>query len=298
LTWTKNQATIQRIKDLGETETLEILPLIDWQTADEHLVGEAGVSYLIKTDKSAILFDVGFNSKQSDPSPLLHNMKYLGVSVDDFHTIVITHNHMDHVGGKRWSDQKTFSFGNEQIDLGVKKVLTPISMTYPGLSPILTENPTKISAGVTTTGVIANQLFFSGLTPDQAIAVKVIGKGVVLIVGCGHQTLSKLLERIEVMFDEPLYGLIGGLHYPVTDSRMTIYGVNIQKYFVTGKTPWDPITMKDVGENIKLLKKKNPSIVALSAHDSCDGSIEEFRKAFGTRYRDLNVGERIFIGSH
>ena len=294
--WVKNQAEIRKIKDLGATQILEIFPLIDWQTVNENLIGEVGVSYLIKTDQSTILFDLGLNGKQSDPSPLLHNMKHIGVAVDNIDAIVISHNHRDHVGGSRWSSQKTFSFGNEQIDLDVKKVFTPLPMTYPGLSPIYTENPTKISAGVTTTGVIANQLFFGGLTSEQAIAVNVLGKGIVLIVGCGHQTLPKLLERAEALFDAPVYGLIGGLHYPVTDSRMKFFGVNFQKYFGTGKTPWAPLTLKDVRENINLLKKISPGIVAISAHDTCDVSIEEFRKAFGVAYRDIKVGETITVG--
>jgi 7,8-dihydropterin-6-yl-methyl-4-(beta-D-ribofuranosyl)aminobenzene 5'-phosphate synthase len=295
--WNQNQATIQKIKDLGTTQTLEVLPLIDWYTSNEQLIGEPGVSYLIKTDQSIILFDVGLNSKQTDPSPLLHNMKHLGVTIDDIDTIVISHNHGDHVGGRKWSNQMTFSLGNEQIDLGVKNVFTPVPMTYPGLSPICTKNPTKLSAGVTTTGIIANQLFFGGLTAEQAIAVNVLGKGIVLIVGCGHQGLDKLLERAEVLFDTPVYGMIGGLHYPVTDSRLAIYGVKVQKYFVTGKTPWELLTLQDVRNNINLLKMMNPGIVALSAHDSCDASIKEFHKTFGANYRDVKVGETIIVGS-
>ena len=295
--WNKNQAAIQKVKELGTTQTLEVLPLIDWHTSNEQLTGEPGVSYLIKTDQSTILFDVGLNSKRIDTSPLLHNMKHLAVTIDAIDTIVISHNHRDHVGGRIWSENMTFSLGDEQIDLGKKKVFTPIPMTYPGQSPVCTENPTKISAGVTTTGVIANQLFFGGLITEQAIAVNVLGKGIVLIVGCGHQGLDKLLKRAEVLFDTPVYGLIGGLHYPVTDSRLMIWGVKVQKYFVTGKTPWDSITLKDVRNNINLLKKRKPEIVALSAHDSCDASIEEFRKSFGVNYRDVKVGEAIVVGS-
>lgn len=295
--WIKNQAAIQKIKDFGTTKTLEVLPLIDWYTADTKLMGEPGISYLIKTDKSAVLFDVGLNGKQSDPSPLLHNMKLLGLDTDDFDTIVISHNHRDHVGGRIWAGQKTFSLGNKQIPLSGKKALTPTPMSYPGLSPITAENPTKISLGVATTGVIVTQLFFGGLTAEQAIAVNVEGKGIVLIVGCGHQSIPKLLERVEGLFNEPVYGLIGGLHYPVTDSRVIIRGIKFQKYYGTGKTPWEPLTIEDVRNNINLLKKINLSIVALSAHDSCDASIEEFRKAFGEKYRDIRVGETIVVGN-
>lgn len=295
--WSKNQAAIQKIRNLGATKTLEILPLVDWYTSNDQLMREPGVSYLIKTDQSTILFDVGLNSKQSDPSPLLHNMKQLGVGIDAIDTIVISHNHRDHVGGKRWSELMTFSLGNEQTDLGTKSVFTPAQMSYPGLSPICTENPTKISTGVVTTGIIANQFFFLGLTPEQAIAVNVSGKGIVLIVGCGHQTLGKLLERADALFDMPVYGIVGGLHYPVTESRAIIYGIEVQKYFGTGKAPWEPMTLNDVRNNINILKKIKPRIVALSAHDSCDASIEEFRTTFGKNYRDVKVGEPIVVGN-
>lgn len=215
--WQLKQSNIRKIKNMGVTKTLEILPLIDWYTRDEYLKGEAGVSYLIKTDKCTILFDVGLNSNQSDPSPLLHNMGQLGISLDEIDIIVISHNHLDHVGGDKWSNLKTFSLTNYQLDLSDKIVYTPIPMIYPGLSPICAENPTVISEGVTTIGVISNQLFFLGYTPEQTLAVNVEGKGIILIVGCGHQTLLKILDRAEALFDEPIYGIIGGLHYPVTD---------------------------------------------------------------------------------
>jgi|GEM_PF-177430 7,8-dihydropterin-6-yl-methyl-4-(beta-D-ribofuranosyl)aminobenzene 5'-phosphate synthase len=296
--WQLNQSNIRKIKNLGATKTLEILPLIDWHTCNESLKGEAGVSYLVKTDKCTILFDVGLNSDQIDPSPLLHNMKQLGITLDDFDVIVISHNHLDHVGGGKWSELKTFSLTNYQLDLGEKIVYTPIPMTYPGLTPILAENPTVISECVTTIGVISNQLFFLGYTPEQALAVNVEGKGIVLIVGCGHQTLPKILERAEALFEEPIYGIIGGLHYPVTDSRLILQGLKIQMYAGTGKVPWSPITIEEVKNNINLLKKLNPGVVGLSGHDSCDESIEAFRTAFPGIYRDIKVGEKIVIGRH
>ena len=295
--WIENQKTIQKIQDLGATQTLEVLPLVDWHTSNEQLIGESGFSYLIKTDQSTILFDTGFNGKQSDPSPLLHNMKQLGVGIDSIDVIVISHNHIDHVGGRRWQEQRTFSLGNEQIDLGVKKVFTPIPMTYPGLSPICTESPTKISSGVTTIGVITNQLFFSGMTSEQAIAVNVLNKGIVLIVGGGHQTMGKLLKQTEALFDTPIYGMIGGLYYLVSDSRMIINGVKVHKYFGTGKPPWESLTLKDVKNDINLLKNKKPGIVAISTHVSSDASINEFRKIFRDNYRDVKVGETIVVGN-
>lgn len=297
--WQQKQSAIRKTKNLGTTKTLEIIPLIDWYTPDDSLKGEAGVSYLIKTDQSTILFDVGRNADQSDPSPLLHNMKQLGVTLDDFDTLVISHNHGDHVGGRQWGRQKTFSLTNHQINLGQKRVYSPIPMTYPGLNPIYAENPMIISKGVATIGVISTHMFFLGLTPEQALAVNVADRGIVLIVGCGHQTLSKILERAEALFDEPIYGIIGGLHYPVTDSRiLTMSGIKLQMYFGTGKVPWERITIEEVQNNIALLKKHNPGVVGLSPHDSCNASLAAFRQAFPGIYKEIKVGEKIVIGKH
>lgn len=136
------------------------------------------------------------------------------------------------------------------------------------------------------------------MTPEQALAVNVEGKGIVLISGCGHQTLPKIIERAEALFDEPIYGMIGGLHYPVTDARLVWKGIKIQMYYGTGKVPWEPITMEEVQNNIEFLRKRNPGVVGLSSHDSCDGSVEAFRSSFPGIYKDIRVGEKIVIGRH
>ncbi len=284
-----------RVGDVGVTKTLEILPLVEWRSNDEELKVETGVSYLVKTDESCILFDLGLNSGQEDPSPLLQNMDRLGVSLDDIDTIVISHNHGDHVGGGNWSKDKTFSVTGRQIDLRGKRVFTPVPMTYPGLKPIHSEGPTKISEGIWTIGTISNSLFRFGLTKEQALAVNVEGKGIVLIVGCGHQTLPRILERTEDLFEEPIYGIIGGLHYPVTGGPIRIFGLYPHRLFGTGKLPWDPVTEEEVQENIGILESRNPRLVALSSHDSCAASIETFQKAFPQAFKDLSVGERIAV---
>jgi 7,8-dihydropterin-6-yl-methyl-4-(beta-D-ribofuranosyl)aminobenzene 5'-phosphate synthase len=289
------EAKVKRILNMGSTRTLDILPLVDWYTDRGDLKGEAGVSYLLRTDESLILFDVGMNAKNEDTSPLLHNMKQLGIDLAKIDVIVISHNHPDHVGGFKWSRRKSFSLTNHQINLGNKRVYTPVPMTYPGLNPISTDEPTIIAKGVATTGTISTYLFFTGWTPEQALAINVAGKGIVLIVGCGHQTVPRLIERTRLLFDEPIYGIVGGLHYPVTDSRMRVMGIPVQTIFGTGKPPWSLITVEDVNMNIEALKQTGPSIVAISAHDSCDASIDAFRKAFPSAYRDVRVGKKLAI---
>jgi 7,8-dihydropterin-6-yl-methyl-4-(beta-D-ribofuranosyl)aminobenzene 5'-phosphate synthase len=295
--WIAQQASIQKLDGIGTTKSLVILPLIEWYTSRDDLKTEAGVSYLIKTDGSTILYDLGMNLEESNPSPLMYNMEKLGIELNDFDTIVISHNHSDHVGGRKWRAEKTFSLAAKQIELGKKRVYTPVPMTYPGLEPVCTSEPTVISEGVATIGVIQNEMFSWGRTGEQAIAVNVEGKGIVIISGCGHQSLKKILERTATLFEEPLYGLIGGLHYPVTESREVWKNIDrVQIYMGTGKVPWRPITMEEIQNHIVSLKKRQPKVVGLSPHDSCDDVIEAFHSAFSEAYEPVEVGRKIQIG--
>jgi 7,8-dihydropterin-6-yl-methyl-4-(beta-D-ribofuranosyl)aminobenzene 5'-phosphate synthase len=283
---------IVRITDLGTTKTLTILPLLELVPGKEGLKGESGLSYLIKTDNATILLDTGLNWEKESPSPLLHNMKQLGISLDDFDTLVISHNHMDHVGGMKYQSMKSFSIDRDQIPLGKKRIYTPIPMTYPGQDPVYVEKPQKIAEGITTTGGIHNHLYMMGAVSEQAIAVNLKGKGIIIISACGHQTLPKLLQQTKELFAEPLYGIIGGLHYPVTPLKgnMNLMGIPLQNYLGTGNLPWKPITIEEVNQNIALLKSYDPKYVALSPHDSCQLSINTFKQSFGSAYHEIKTG--------
>lgn len=289
------EADISKLEGLGSTSKLEILPLIDWHTENQDLKVETGVSYLVKTDDKTILFDVGLNNYDEDPSPLLQNLEKLGIHVEEIDIIFITHNHGDHVGGGKWAEKKTFSLSGRQIELEGKIAYTPIPMTYPGLRPICSPNPMIIGEGIATTGTIPNSIYFMGYTVEQSFAINVKDKGIVLIVGCGHQTLPRLLERSSALFNEPLYGLVGGLHYPVMGGPIELFGYTPHKHLGTGKPPWEQITLDELSANIELLKKLNPKIIALSPHDSSEFSLQAFRDAFPDECRNLNVGEIIVI---
>ena len=156
------------VDDLGETAYLSILPLVDAVAADDELATEPGVSYLVETEGSRILFDVGYNRRRQDPSPLLHNMQRLGVTDGGFDTVVISHNHLDHVGGMGWSRRGTFSLGNQQRPLPGVRVITPVPMTYPGLAPHHAPEPLVLAPGVATTGTIGRRLFM-GWVEEQAL---------------------------------------------------------------------------------------------------------------------------------
>ena len=283
------------IGDFGTTRTLSILPLIDWHTSSAELNGEMGVSYLIETDEHRLLFDVGQNAKQESPSPLELNMKALGVTLGSVDTVFISHNHFDHVGGRQRQEERTFSVGLEQVALPSVRAFVPIPMTYPGLSPIHSAEPTRIGEGLASTGTIPRQLVF-GRIDEQALAIHVADRGMVLIVGCGHQDIPKLLERYDQVFSEPLYGIVGGLHFPVPEGRMKLLGLNAQRIFASGSGMFSPIAMDDIRERMNELRRRNLGLIGVGGHDSSDEVIAMFSATFGDSYRHVRVGEPIVVG--
>jgi 7,8-dihydropterin-6-yl-methyl-4-(beta-D-ribofuranosyl)aminobenzene 5'-phosphate synthase len=134
-----------------------------------------------------------------------------------------------------------------------------------------------------------------GRTLENSLAVNVAGKGIALIVGCGHQTIERIIDRTRALFDEPIYAIIGGLHYPVYGGRIMIGPVNIQRIVGSDRPPWTGIRESDVDSAIAAIKAVSPKIVALSPHDSSDWCIDRFRQAFGEAYVDLKVGQEIII---
>lgn len=282
------------IVDFGATKSLSILPLVNWHTRDDSLKGEPGVSYLIKTDNNTILFDVGFNKSKESPSPLEHNMKSLGVKLKDIDTIFLSHPHLDHSGGQQWVNKNTFSIGLDQVDLSDKQIYAPTFTTYPTNQVNVIPDPIAIAPGVASLGAISRQLLL-GRIDEQALVINVEGKGLVIIVGCGHQTVSKILARANQVFREPLYGLVGDLHYPIPEGRLSLLGINLQRYLASGEGPHKPITKDIMIQDIELLKQAGLQVIGLGGHDTSDEAINYFSDSFGSVYRLVEVGREITI---
>ena len=287
-----------RMSNFGATRTLKITPLVDFHSARSDLVGEVGLSYLIETDSHRILFDVGHNASAESPSPVERNMSTLGIDLSSIDTIFISHNHLDHVGGAHRQQARTFSLGNQQVAFTHPRVraIVPVAMTYPGLDPVAAFEPTQIGPGIATTGTIARQLVI-GAVDEQSLAINVAGHGVVLIVGCGHQPIPKLLQRYDQLFDEPLHGVFGGLHLPVPNGRLQMAGLDVQRVLASGDGLLSPLTMVEIKEQIAMLKARNLGAVGVGGHDSSDEVIELFAREFGEAYRYIRVGESIEIGA-
>lgn len=294
---------VQPLGDIGATTTLKILPLMEYHAADPGLLTEVGVSYLVETDDHRILYDVGHNADGENPSPLQRNMQSLGIDLASIDLVFISHNHLDHVGGYHWQRMNTFSLGMEQLPFPNPRtqLVAPALMNYPGMSTVYADRPMQLgngvgSTGLATTGTIPRQLTI-GWIEEHSLVVNVEGLGGVIIVACGHQPVPNLVKRYDEAFTEPLYGIVGGLHFPVPEGRILAGPVDVQRQLAAGDGLFDPLTMDEIESQILMLKRRNLGLIGVSAHDSSDEVIERFRREFGEAHRYVRVGEEIIISA-
>lgn len=295
----KNTIQLNKLADMGTVNNLSVLPLVEYYTDDDRLKTEAGVSYLIKADDKTILMDVGFNKKKEHPSPLLHNANVLDVPLDKIDDIFISHTHLDHLGGMHEQKNKLFSISKGNVPLPNIPVYSPspVSPSHfnSGPFPKVIKDPHVIEKGVASIGVIPRNLYLMGYTEENSLAVHMENKGIILIIGCGHQTIEKIILRAKRLFDAPIYGIIGGLHFPVKNGRIMIGPFNIQNIVGSDRPPWHGINEKDVRDAIIAIRNENPAFVAISPHDSSDWSIDQFRNAFGNKYHELKAGRVLHL---
>jgi 7,8-dihydropterin-6-yl-methyl-4-(beta-D-ribofuranosyl)aminobenzene 5'-phosphate synthase len=263
------------VPELQTTSRLEIIPLYEEAGADAGLIIGHGVSYLIRTDAATILLDVGNNPDELAVAPFAHNMQKLGIDWNEIDRIVISHAHPDHIGGVAAWRQHTVSFGELPGGMGERLVFVPSEMAFEGAVHVTI--PTLPSPDIATTGVISYPEVFplSLFEPkggEQALVINVAHEGLVLITGCGHPTMERLVERAEKLYGHPVIGIVGGLHYENTT--------------------------KEFQPHIQFLHSRELKLVALSPHDSSPEALEAFKAAFPQAYQELRVGSVIEFPLH
>ena len=281
-----------KLSAIGEVEHLSILPLVERLVPGGELEGEPGVSYLVRADGTSLLFDVGLNPRHRAQSALVRNAATLGVDLQSLDGIVISHLHVDHVGGILNQFRRTFSLSAAALEPKGLPGYVPAPMRHERADVVLTTGPRVIAPGIAVLPPLPRMLFWSGPVAEQALVVNVRGFGLVLVSGCGHPGIERMLAATEVVLDVPIRAVVGGLHLPVHPLGTPYLA---QAILGSPHWPWRPIGEQDVAEAIDAIRARGPRMIAVSSHDSTPWTFGAFEGAFGERYRTLRVGDELLI---
>lgn len=272
--------------DLVEVEYLEWTVLVDYRTA-EGFLGSPGVSYALRTDRGTLLMDVGFGA---DQPALLHNAERLGFRLDQVDALAISHLHPDHMGGMQARRHREVRVPAALGSPGEKPCFLPDEARAPGFAAQVVRAPRNLVAGVATLGPLARSLFVLGWTEEQALVVHVRGKGLVVITGCGHPKIERILAMVRRISPVPVHAVGGGLHFPLKRGRGWVRGIEIQMLLGTGKPPWERITEEDLQVAVAAINEAAPQRVLLSAHDTDDYALERFAAELRAETTVLEAG--------
>ncbi|MBD3414310.1 MAG: MBL fold metallo-hydrolase [Candidatus Aminicenantes bacterium] len=214
-----------------------------------------GFSCLITGMDKTILFDAGTRS-----DILWHNIKTLGVEMESIDLIVISHNHGDHTGG-------LFSV----LDT-VKQVPVYIPSSFPegffekvkekGSRAVRVSEPVEICDGIFSTGEM-------GISIKEQSLVMQTEQGGVLITGCAHPGIVKIVEKAAQIVEDKVYFALGGFH----------------------------LMQKSDDQVDQIINRFHELGVLMCGATHCTGdrAIRLFEQAFGDHYVTMGVGRVVKI---
>ena len=290
--WLSQTAT--SLDSLGEVDHVSIVPLVERLTPASGLRGEPGVSYLVRTLGTTLLFDTGLNARGEAHSALVHNAETLKLDIRNLDGVVISHLHGDHVGGPRTAFRRTFALSAEALEPRGLAAYVPTDMRHGRADVVVTTGPRVVAQGMAVLPPLPANMFRLGPLAEQVLVINVRGFGLVLVSGCGHPGIERMLAATEHVLDTPIRGVVGGLHLPVHPFGTPLL---VQGTLGNPNWPWRPVSEQDVAAAIREISARGPRIVALSSHDSTPWTCDAFGAAFGDQYRTLQVGDELSISA-
>ncbi|KPL13431.1 MAG: hypothetical protein AMS26_14520 [Bacteroides sp. SM23_62] len=239
----------------GKEFTLTIL--YDNYKYEEGFKNSWGFSCLIEGTGQTILFDTGGNDGN-----LMHNFRAAGKDPGEVDMIILSHIHWDHTGGiSEFLESRTGievymprSFPDE-----FKK-----EIESRGATPVLVSGARKITDNVWSTGEMGSEII------EQSLVLETPG-GLVVITGCAHPGIEKIVEKAMEIKDRKVLLVMGGFHL-----------------LRTGTDEVEVIAREFRDKHIQY---------AAPSHCSGDGTIRVFKEIFGDKYLPLGTGRVVETGT-
>ena len=237
---------------------LRITILYDNYAAKEGVRTDWGFACLIEGLEKTILFDAG-----TDPKILEYNVRHLEVDLSRIDLVVISHLHGDHTGGLPFVLSQKSGIPVYLPGTAQPKMLEAQSTRIADRDsrPVPVGDPREICPNVRLTGSLPGE--GGSANDEQAIVIDTSG-GLVVITGCAHPGIVKIVKRAADILPKKPTVVMGGFH----------------------------LGQKSEGEVLAIIEDLKAAGVRRCGATHCtgDGAIELFKREFGEDYIPLGVG--------
>ncbi|MGC8616676.1 MAG: MBL fold metallo-hydrolase [Desulfurella sp.] len=213
---------------------MKLITLVENTSTGGTLKAEHGLSVLIESENSRVLFDTG----QSDC--IIHNAKTLNVNLQNIDKIVLSHGHYDHVGGLKYVLQyakapiiahpeifrKRYSKKGDKLRyIGIED---KSFFEHLGAHFEFSTKPQQVSKNIYTTGFVELKTDFEEVdkdfvfesngqhikddVPDDLSLILDLKEGLFIVFGCAHRGIINIINHCENTFNKKVIGFIGGTH--------------------------------------------------------------------------------------
>jgi 7,8-dihydropterin-6-yl-methyl-4-(beta-D-ribofuranosyl)aminobenzene 5'-phosphate synthase len=182
-----------------DAQSVSLAILCDNYAHDPRFQAEWGFSCLVAGLEKTILFDAG-----GAEGSVRQNLATAGIDLSSIGALVFSHSHTDHIAGLPALfplPATTAVFEPAWFASSWKRT---VEAQPSAVVPVT--GPTEICPGAVLTGPVF------GLVTEEALCVRT-ASGLVVIVGCAHPGIVKMVEAVQALFPGGTIALvIGGLH--------------------------------------------------------------------------------------
>jgi len=223
----------------------------DNRSLDQRCAADWGFGCVVEKGGYSLLFDVGAKKEV-----LSSNMEVLWVP--ECSHIFVSHNHWDHTDGIEAA-----------LKPGVVCFMVPSAMDSLGRRvlelggiPVAPEPGEEILPGIWTTGQIDAD------PPEQGMVFE--GSfGSVLITGCAHPGIVRMVKKVGELFGEPPALVIGGFH-------------------------WYEESLEEINKEIALLKELGVQQIG-PCHCTGDNQIDHIERRWGKGFHEVGAGWSLIL---
>lgn len=183
---------------MNNKHSLQMTVVYDNNAFGENLKADWGFSCLIRGLEKSVLFDTGTNGKI-----LLSNMEKLGIHPGEIDTVFLSHEHKDHTGGL-----EALLNLNSSVEVWLPNFFSSSfknKIKNKGSTVREVTNFQEICEGAYTSGII------EGWIKEQSLILNT-GKGLILITGCAHPRIVKIIDRVKKLLKKNIHLVFGGFH--------------------------------------------------------------------------------------